>query len=217
VVRHHPPLGSVISRFGVLVAVTGLLLSAPRGVRGQNDEGSTGGAIGGAALGATSGSMLGLLGGLEACNRTLRPSRCSRITTVAGAAIGLTAGAIIGSRNEAGLDDRLENAALGAALGAGVGLGLTKFVRQYEWPDVAAASILGLAIGASAEGSGVGLAAGAATGFLLWRLHPSVGPAGIVVWALAGLAVGGLADWVADAVEGGSGASAIPLRISVPL
>ena len=112
-------------------------------------------------------------------------------------------------------DNRLESAALGAALGAGVGLGLKKLVQQYEWPDVAAASLLGFAIGASAEGSGLGLAAGAATGFLLWRLHPSEGPAGVLVWALAGLAVGGLGDWVADAVEGGSGTSAIPLYFSV--
>ena len=161
--------------------------------------------------------MLGLLGGLEGCNRTLRPSRCSRITTATGAAIGLTAGAFIGSRNKSELDDRLESAALGTALGAGIGLGLRKFVRQYEWPDVAAASVLGLAIGASAKGSGLGFAAGGATGFLLWRFHPSVGPAGVVVWALAGLAVGGLADWVADAVKGGSGTSTIPLFFSVPL
>ncbi len=208
---------SVVRSTVALAIVTGVTMLAPSSAHGQNGGGSTAAAFGGAALGATSGSMLALLGGLEGCNRTLRPSRCSRITTVTGAAIGLAAGAVIGSRNESGLDDRLENAALGAALGAGVGLGLKKFVQQYEWPDVAAASLLGLAIGASAEGSGLGLAAGAATGFLLWRLHPSEGPAGVLVWALAGLAVGGLGDWVADAVEGGSGTSAIPLFFSVPL
>ena len=165
--------------------------------------------------GATSGAMLALLGGLEGCNRTLDPSRCSRITTATGAAIGLIAGAFIGSDDESGLDDRLENAALGATVGAVVGLALKKVVRQYDWPDVAAASVVGLAIGASAEGAGLGFAAGATTGFLLWRLHPKVGPAGVVGWALAGLALGGLGDWVADAVEGGSDAAAIPLSFSV--
>ncbi len=206
---------SVVRSAIALAIVTGVTMLAPSSAHGQNGGGSTAAAFGGAALGATSGSMLALLGGLEGCNRTLRPSRCSRITTVTGAAIGLAAGAVIGSQNESGLDVRLESAALGAALGVGVGLGLKKFVQQYEWPDVAAASLLGFAIGASAEGSGLGLAAGAATGFLLWRLHPSEGPAGVLVWALAGLAVGGLGDWVVDAVEGGSGTSAIPLYFSV--
>ena len=74
------------------------------------------------------------------------------------------------------LDDRLENAAVGAAVGAVVGLGLKKFIRQYEWSDVAAASVLGLSVGASAKGSGLGFAAGSVVGLLLWRFHPSVGP-----------------------------------------
>ena len=100
-------------------------------------------------------------------------------------------------------------------LGAVAGVVLKEFVRQYDWPDVAATSVMGLAIGASAEGAGLGFAAGAVTGFLLWRLHPSVGPAGVVAWALAGLAVGGLSDWVVGAAQSGSGAGAIPLSLSV--
>jgi len=204
----------VVRSAAALAIVTGLMISAPYGVLGQNDEGSTGRAIGGAALGATSGSVLALLGGLGGCNRTLRPTRCSRITTAAGAAIGLTAGAAIGW-NDSGLDDRLENAAWGAAAGAVVGLGLKHFIRQYGWSDVASASVLGLAIGASAKGSGLGFVAGAATGLLLWRLHPSVGPGGAVGWALAGMAVGGLADWVAGAAQGDSETSGIPVSFSV--
>ncbi len=161
--------------------------------------------------------MLALLGGLEVCNRTLRPSRCSRITTATGAVIGLTAGAVIGYEGDSELSDRAQNAVLGTAIGALAGVVLKEVVRQYDWPDVAATSVVGLAIGAAAEGAGLGFAAGAATGFLLWRLHPSVGPAGVVVWALAGLAVGGLADWVVDAGRAGSRTSAIPLAFSVPL
>ncbi len=161
--------------------------------------------------------MLALLGGLEVCNRTLRPSRCSRFTTATGAVIGLTAGAVIGYEGDSELNDRTKNAVVGTAIGALAGVVLKEVVRQYDWPDVAATSVVGLAIGASAEGAGLGFAAGAATGFLLWRLHPSVGPAGVVVWALAGLAVGGLADWVVDAGRAGSRTSAIPLGFSVPL
>ena len=100
-------------------------------------------------------------------------------------------------------------------MGAVVGVALKEVVRQYEWPDVVAASAIGLAVGASAEGAGLGFAAGATMGFLLWRFHPSVGPAGVVGWGLAGLAVGGLGDWVADALEGGADGSAIPLGFSV--
>ena len=198
-----------------LAILAGAMISAPCSALGQNDDGSTVGAVGGAALGVASGSVLALMGGLVGCNRTLRPTRCSRITTAAGAAIGLTAGAAIGWRNDPGLDDRLQSAALGAAVGAAVGWGLKKFIRQYEWSDVAAASVLGLAIGASAKGSGLGFAAGGAVGFLLWHLHPSVGPGGAVAWALAGMAAGGLGDWVADAVQGGSEPSGIPVSFSV--
>jgi len=197
-----------------LAIVTGLMTWAPGRALAQNDEGSAGRAIGGAALGAASGSVLALTGGLVACNRTLRPTRCSRITTAAGAAIGLTAGAAIGW-NDSGLDDRLENAAWGAAVGAVVGLGLKQFIRQYGWSDVASASVMGLAVGASAKGSGLGFVAGAATGLLLWRLHPSVGPGGAVGWALAGMAVGGLADWVADAVQGAPESNGIPVGFSL--
>lgn len=159
--------------------------------------------------------MLALLGGLEVCNRTLRPSRCSRITTATGAVIGLTAGAVIGYEGDSQLNDRTKNAVLGTAIGAMAGVVLKEIVRQYDWPDVAATSVMGLAIGASAEGAGLGFAAGAVTGFLLWRLHPSVGPAGVVAWSLAGLAVGGLSDWVVGAAQSGSGAGAIPLSLSV--
>ena len=201
----------------MLAAVIATAMSIPCGVFGQGDGGSTAAAVGGAALGGAAGSMLGLLGGLEGCNRTHRPSRCSRITTADGAAIGLTAGAAIGWKDASGIDDRLEDAAWGAAVGAVVGLGLRKFIRQYEWSDVASATVLGAAIGASAKGSGLGFAAGSAIGLLLWQLDPSVGPGGAVAWALAGLAVGGLGYWVADAVQNGPEPSGIPLSFSVGL
>ncbi len=204
-----------VVRFSIpLAIVTGLMIWTPGRALAQNDEGSTGGAIGGAALGATSGSVLALLGGLGGCNRTLRPTRCSRITTAVGGAIGLTAGAVIGW-NDSGLDDRLKGAGVGAVVGAGVGWGLKKFIRQYEWSDVATASVLGSAVGASAKGSALGFAVGSATGFLLWQLHPTVGPGGAVAWALAGVAVGGLGDWVVGAAQGDPETSGMPVSFSV--
>jgi len=159
--------------------------------------------------------MLALTGGLGACNRTLYPSRCSRITTVTGAVVGLVAGAVIGWENRSALDDRFQNAAIGTALGAAGGVALKLGLQHYGWPDVAATSAVGLAVGASVKGASIGLAAGATTGLLLWRLHPSVGPGGAVAWGLAGMAVGGLADWVAGAVQGGSDINGIPMQFSI--
>ncbi len=196
--------------------VVGTMMLAPSFALAQSANGSTGAALGGAALGAVSGSMLALSGGLGGCNRTLYPSRCSRVTAATGAVIGLAAGAVIGWENRAVLDDRLENAAYGTLLGAAGGIALKLGVQHYGWPDVAAASAVGLAVGASVKGASIGLAAGAATGLLLWRFHPSVGPGGAAAWGLAGMAVGGLTDWVADAVQGDSDISGIPMQFSIP-
>ena len=168
-------------------------------------------------MGAISGSMLALSGGLGGCNRTLYPTRCSRITTTTGTVVGLVAGAFIGWENRSALDDRFQNAAIGTALGAAGGIVLKLGLQHYDWPDVAAASAVGLAVGASVKGSSIGLAAGAATGLLLWRFHPSVGPGGAVALGLAGMGVGGLVDWVAGALEGGSDAGGIPMQFSFSL
>ncbi len=207
---------TLLGRSVLPVLVVGTVLLAPYGALAQGGNGSTGAALGGAALGALSGSLLALSGGLEACNRTLYPARCSRITTITGAVVGLVAGAVIGWENRSALDDRFQNAAIGTALGGAGGVALKLGLQHYGWPDVAATSALGLAVGASVKGASIGLAAGAATGLLLWGLHPSVGPGGAVAWGLAGMAVGGLADWVADAVEDGSDISAIPIQFSIP-
>ena len=77
-------------------------------------------------------------------------------------------------------------------------------------------SAVGLAVGVSAKGASIGLAAGAVTGFLLWRLHPSVGVGGAVAWGLAGMAVGGLTDWVLEATNGTSDINGIPIQFSIP-
>jgi len=197
--------------------VLGTAMLVPPGAVAQSEAGSAGAALGGAALGAASGSILALSGGLGGCDRTLYPSRCSRIITVTGTVVGLTAGAVIGWENGSGLDDRIENAAYGTILGAAGGVVLKFGLQHYGWPDVAATSAIGLAVGAAIEGASIGFAAGAATGLLLWGLHPSVGPGGAAAWGLAGMAVGGLADWVLDGVDGGSDMSEIPIQFSIPL
>ena len=101
-------------------------------------------------------------------------------------------------------------------MGAAGGVALKIGLQHYGWPDVAATSVVGLAVGASVKGASIGFAAGAVTGLLLWGLHPSVGPAGAVALSLAGIGAGGLADWVAAAVEGGPDMGAIPIQFSMP-
>ena len=214
---------TVLGRCVLPVLFLGTVVLMPSGALAQNGNGSTGAtgstgaALGGAALGAFSGAMLALSGGLGGCNRTLYPTRCSRITTATGTVVGLVAGAVIGWEDSSALDDRYRNAAIGTALGAAGGVVLKLGLQHYDWPDVAAASAVGLAIGASVKGATIGFAAGAATGLLLWRLHPSVGPGGAVAFGLAGLGVGGLADWVAGAVQGDSDSGGIPLQFSFSL
>ncbi len=206
---------SLLERSVLPVLVVGTLMLAASGALAQSGNESTGAAFGGAVLGAVSGSVLALSGGLGGCNRTLYPSRCSRITTATGAVIGLVAGAVIGSNNPSDLDDRFRNAAWGTAVGAAGGIALKLGLQHYGWPDVAAASAVGLAFGASVKGSSIGLAVGATTGLLLWRFHPRVGPGGAAAWGLAGMGMGGLADWVADALQGGSDINGIPMQFSV--
>jgi hypothetical protein len=196
--------------------VVGTALLAPSGGIAQSGDGSTGAALGGAALGAVSGSILALSGGLGGCNRTLYPSRCSRITTITGAVVGLAAGAVLGWENSSALDDRLKTAGYGTILGAAGGIALKYGLQHYGWPDVAAASAVGFAVGASPKGASIGFGVGALTGLLLWRLHPSVGPGGAAAWGLGGMAVGGLADWVIDAARGAPDTGAIPIQFSIP-
>jgi len=128
--------------------------------------------------------------------------------------IGLTAGAVIGWQNSSNLENRFKTAAFGTAVGAAGGIALKLGIQHFGWPDVAATSIVGLAFGAAVKGASIGFAAGAATGLLLWRFHPSVGPGGAVAWGLAGMGMGGLVDWVAGAVEGDPDTSAIPIQFS---
>ncbi len=203
------------SRLRAALYGAALIFWAPCLALAQVPEGSTGAALGGAALGAFSGSALGLVGSLEPCNRSMRGTRCARMTTALGGAVGLVSGAVLGSRSTGALDDRVRGSATGAVVGALVGFGLKVGVRQYDWPDVAAGAVVGAALGAAPKGAGLGFVAGTAVGGLLWLSGTGYDLPDMIGLSLIGAAVGGLANWVIGAARAdGEGITlTIPLQV----
>ena len=60
---------------------------------------------------------------------------------------------------------------------------------------------IGMAFGAQPEGAALGLGAGAFVGSVLWLAIPSYELPDLAAAGLIGMAAGGLAAWVVDAVE----------------
>jgi len=188
--------------------------------RSQSVAAQTGRDVGtialGAALGAYSGAGLALVGGLVPCDRSVSRS-CIRVVTGIGAAGGLLAGALVADVDQDEIERRAVSAGYGALAGAAVGLILREAVRQYGWSDVLAAAGIGAAVGASAEGAGVGLAAGVTSGFLLWKGLGAIDASDAVALGLGGAGLGGLLGWAIATDGPGSGAGptvTIPMRIS---
>ena len=196
------------------LAIVGVRSVAPTALAAQSEEDAAA-ALWGAAVGAYSGATLGLIGGLSPCNRTIRGTRCARVAAVLGGVVGSTSGAVLSYHAPDALDDRLHGAGLGALVGAAVGYGLKVGIRQYDWPDVGAAAAVGAALGASPVGAGIGFGVGLTVGSVLWLAVPGRGMPEAVALSLAGLAIGGLFDWVLGAATAGSGSGplVIPFQI----
>ena len=196
------------------LAIVGVGSVAPTALAAQSEEDAAA-ALGGAAVGAYSGAILELIGGLSPCNRTIRGTRCVRAATVLGGLVGSTSGAVLSYHAPDALDDRLHGAGLGALVGAAFGYGLKVGIRQYDWPDVSAAAAVGAALGASPVGAGIGFGVGLTVGSVLWLAVPGRGMPEAATLSLAGLAIGGLVDWVLSAATagGGSGPLVIPFQI----
>ena len=133
--------------------------------------------------------------------------------------MGGISGAAIGNVDRDFAVDHVRGAAVGAAIGLGTGLVLKELVRQYGWLDAGDGAFLGGAIGAAPRGSGIGAASGALTGLALWALVPAFEPGDVVALTLAGLAVGGLTQWIVDASRAGPGGDAgVPVTLfSMPV
>ena len=196
------------------LAIIGVRLVGPTALVAQSEEDAAA-ALWGAAVGAYSGATLGLIGGLSPCNRTIRGTRCARVAAVLGGVVGSTSGAVLSYHAPDALDDRLQGAGLGALVGAAVGYGLKVGIRQYGWQDVGAATAVGAALGASPVGAGIGFGVGLTVGSVLWLAMPGQGLPEAVALSLAGLAIGGLFDWVhgAATADSGSGPLVIPFQI----
>ena len=204
------PAFSAFRRHLLLVLV---LWGPTHGLRAQETESSGSDPIGGALLGASSGTILGLLGGSAVCSRTLFGSTCPRVSAALGGAVGGVSGAVLGDRDAGVLDDRWRGAGYGALAGGVVGFGLSRVARQYGWKDVGAFVAVGGAIGAAPAGVGIGFGIGAAVGAIGVLAIPKMKIGDAVALSLAGMAVGGLADWVMGA---GNAEEGVP-RLVVPL
>jgi hypothetical protein len=174
---------------------------APAHATAQLIGSGTGHAAAGVALGAYSGATLGLLGSMLPCARTRDGQRCVVSATSAGAAFGVAMGGLIGSQNEPALKARYERAGLGLLGGGLVGLGLSAAVDRHGWLDAAALAWVGGAVAAAPEGALVGSGIGVATGLVAWVVLPGAGPQDLVLFGLAGMAVGSFYDWAQGAAD----------------
>jgi hypothetical protein len=179
----------------------------------ESDGGTTIAAVAGAALGGYSGAMLGLTGSLIPCGQTYGGPTCAGLATLAGAAAGFGAGIPLGRLDDERIAERFRGGLWGAGIGAVAGYALKGVVRQYGWLDVASGAALGLAVGASARGAGIGFLAGAATGGVLLAIVPDVRVVDAVGVSLTGMAIGGAMGWVVDAARAGD-AAGTPVMVS---
>lgn len=172
---------------------------------GAQVSGSSGAAVAGGALGAASGAALALFGSLVPCSQTRPGPACVRWSAVGGGALGLTGGAFLGHADVG----RLRNAAWGAGVGLVAGatgaLLLRSAAERFGWQDVAVVGVLGGAIGAVPVGSAFGLAGGTALGLAARALVPSFDTPDLIGAAVAGLALGGLAEWLVRGIGAGPG------------
>lgn len=189
------------TRSPAIALLTAALLFGSGAAHAQDASGSTGAALAAGGLGLAAGATLGVVGSIVPCSQTLPGPRCVRAAALAGAGYGLVFGAAVGAQDSDAAADAWRNAGIGAAAGLAVGAALTPFVQRWAWYDAVALGGVGAAVGSSPVGAGIGFAAGGVAGLVLWRAVPGFGPANAAGVALAGLVIGGLAGWFAQAVD----------------
>jgi hypothetical protein len=139
------------------------------------------------------------------CSQTGPGPTCVRWSAIGGGVIGVTGGALLG----AGDSDRLADAALGAGIGfvAGAigGMLLKPKAERFGWQDVAAVGLFGGAIGSAPRGSAIGLLGGSAVGLVTWALVDDFKGPDLLGAALAGLAIGGISEWLVRGIDSQSG------------
>ena len=206
-------------RTGLLGILAGALLHsvcAPAESVAQESGGSTAAAIAGGALGLASGATLGAVGSIIPCSQTGPGPTCVRWSAIGGGAIGVTGGALLG----AGDSDRLAGAAVGAGIGFVVGaiggMLLKSKAERFGWQDVAAVGLFGGAIGSAPIGSAIGMLSGTAVGLAAWALLDDFKGPDLLGAAVAGLAIGGIAEWLVRGIDAQSRGDS-ELQLYVPL
>lgn len=175
-----------------------LSVAAARPLAGQAASGSFAATVAGGALGAYSGLFLGLVGSTIPCTQTARAVRCIQISAMSAAATASVSGTLLGSADDDRIRHAIRNTGIGAAAGALTGVALARFTQRVGARDVVALGLVGGAVGAAPRGTGIGLAGGAAVAGLLMAVADLGLPNALAI-AAAGIAVGGLAQWILDA------------------
>lgn len=168
-------------------------------------------------MGLASGATLGAVGSLIPCSQTGPGPTCVRWSAIGGGMIAATGGAMLG----AGDSNRLGDAALGAGIGfvAGAigGMLIKSKAERFGWQDVAAVGLFGGSIGSAPAGSALGFVGGSALGLAAWALFDDFKSPDLFGAALAGLAIGGIAEWLIRGIDAQSGDPEyqfnIPLRV----
>jgi hypothetical protein len=210
--------GRPSARALALWVTTAVLLAVPAPAAAQ---GSDGAAVAGAALGAYSGFVLGGAAALIPCNQTYSGLGCVRAGALIGTGAGLASGIALGLADSDDIEDAYARAGIGLAAGSLALLALKPFLDRWSWPDVAAGAVIGSSIAAAGKGAWIGLAVGSGVGVAVWQLVPGAALPDAVGIGLLGMAFGGIASWVADAVDAeGDGSSpgtpVFSIRLAAP-
>ena len=203
--RRGNPLRRRKSRLALALALGSIHALSPATATGQESGGSTAAAVAGGALGLASGATLGAVGSLIPCSQTGPGPTCVRWSAIGGGAIAATGGVLLG----AGDSNRLGDAALGAGIGfvAGAigGMLIKSKAERFGWQDVAAVGLFGGSIGSAPAGSAIGLLGGSALGLAAWALFDDFKSPDLFGAAIAGLAIGGIAEWLVRGIDAQSG------------
>ncbi len=193
-----------------------LSLAVPVPASAQDAAGSASATVAGGALGLAAGATLAAVGSIVPCSQSYAGPTCVRWSAAGGGAVGLAGGAMLGSGDSGRLSDAAVGTGIGFIAGAAVGLVLKSAGERFGWQDVATVGLFGGAIGSAPLGSAVGFLGGSAAGLVLWALVDDFRSPDLFGAAIAGLALGGLAEWLVRGIDARSGGGP-EMRFSVPL
>lgn len=179
-------------------------------------SGSAAAAVGGAALGLSSGATLAFVGSLVPCTQTRPGPTCVRWSAIGGGVLGLAGGAMLGASDSDQLSDVAVGAGIGFLAGAAAGLVLKSAAERFGWQDVAVVGLLGGSIGAAPLGSAIGFLGGSAVGLAAWGLFDSFDTPDLIGAAAAGMALGGIAEWLVRGI-GAQGDDSPQFSVVLPL